>query len=567
VTERTRRRTDFAPTACKGPFVTELLEILGSLYPPRYVVQAGCGPSPAEFALWQRWQVPRVLCVDHNANALAALDSTLPGLVRTHACLAASTGTATLVRSRLAAEDALLSEAALLAVWPHVQDVRAEELATTTLDTLLESANDPIPPDWLMLDCHPAGELLAGAMNALRNVRVLWVAVALEPIEHWPTAAQLSEVTALASKAGLKCVWKGSGLNPRLGHALFARDPMLVEAYAQAQIARASQAEQSFAELQTALSQQQEATHGLEAQVQNLATELLLAQQQASDRATEAAAHQTRANELANESAAHQQQATALAEHLAAESHAKQALAEELAAAREQVSQLEQGLAHAQQQANDRATEAAAYQTRASELANESAAHQQRAAALEEQLSAESQAKQALAQELAAAREQITQLEQGLAQAQQQASDRATEAATHQARAAELAAKSAAHHQQVAALAEQLSAKLAAVEDLKIDKERITQLKLALNLSYTRIDDLSKKNTQYEDVMGALQAENAVQIEKGLRMESDLTGARTRIFELEKKCTEIDSLRELRNFELDLQRGIAIQLQSLKTLV
>jgi hypothetical protein len=207
--------------------------LLAALHPPQFVVHVGCGMGVEDTSLWEQWPVPAALGVDLAPLGARWQRPEKPGWQFAEAVLAAVPGPMAITKSRLAAADSLLTPEALKALWPHAQDVQVAEVEATTLDALLEVKAPNQRTDWLIVDCHPAGEILAGASKALSGIRVLWVAVALVPMTDWPENAQVDHIAKLAAQAGLRCMWQGHGLNPQVGHALFVRDPMLVEYHAE----------------------------------------------------------------------------------------------------------------------------------------------------------------------------------------------------------------------------------------------------------------------------------------------------------------------------------------------
>jgi hypothetical protein len=232
--------------------------LLAALHPPQFVVHVGCGMGVEDTSLWEQWPVPAALGVDLAPVGARWQRPDKPGWQFAEACLAAAPGPVAITKSRLAAADSLLTPEALKALWPHAQDVQVAEVEATTLDALLAAKAPDQRTDWLIVDCHPAGEIFAGASKALSGIRVLWVAVAFAPMTDWPENAQVDHIAKLAAQAGLRCVWQGRGLNPQVGHALFLRDPMLMEQYAIAQSTRLKALEER---LKTARSIQEQKTH------------------------------------------------------------------------------------------------------------------------------------------------------------------------------------------------------------------------------------------------------------------------------------------------------------------
>ena len=208
-------------------FGAHAAQIAAALYQPTHLVHVGFGRGIGETAIWQSWKVPEALVVDMAGPASPVPSRTDCGgdWKAITACVAGSLGERCVILSSSAHLDSLLNEDACRAVWPHARNLRTETVTTTTVDSLLQSAGLQAAPNWLIVDCFPAGEILNGAPDCLRTVQVLWVAVALELPAGWPSEAGLDAIDALATNAGLKRIWSGPGLNPALGHAVYVRDP------------------------------------------------------------------------------------------------------------------------------------------------------------------------------------------------------------------------------------------------------------------------------------------------------------------------------------------------------
>ena len=201
------------------PF-SSVLDLLRILYPPITLTHIGIVSGLADMRVWRKWGVTDVLGID-----FSALDPEreITGERYVSACLASSARSATIVRSRLTTTDGLLAATAIQSVWPAVRDLRTETVTTTTLDEV--SLHGP-QPAWLIVDNLPAGETLLGGAQVLAGVQVLWVRGALQSIPHWPSEAELRFIDTLAEEAGLRCLAKVSDLDPRLGQAVYARDPL-----------------------------------------------------------------------------------------------------------------------------------------------------------------------------------------------------------------------------------------------------------------------------------------------------------------------------------------------------
>ena len=204
------------------------LEPLWQLYPAQgvIVVGAGNGSSPWIAAL-QRWNAPNVTLVEaddvqfqHLQHQLSSQD----GWQLRKQVIAAETGSVTYYRASNPAESGLIEPAALQTLWPNLKTRQACTRQGISLTDLM-AVTEPTA-NWLLLDCLPAGALLAGAGDALAACDVIVTRALLPEAGADLAAAQAdaSTITQLLQAQGFCTLAKQTSCHPGVAHTLHVRD-------------------------------------------------------------------------------------------------------------------------------------------------------------------------------------------------------------------------------------------------------------------------------------------------------------------------------------------------------
>lgn len=204
------------------------LEPLWQLYPAQgvIVVGAGNGSSPWIAAL-QRWNAPNVTLVEADDVQFQHLQHQLTaheGWQLRKQVIAAETGSVTYYRASNPAENGLVEPTALQTLWPNLKSLQTNTRQAISLAELL--ADTGSTANWLLLDCLPAGALLAGAGSALAACDVIVTRALLPEAGADLAAAQAdaSTITQLLQAQGFCTVAMQTSRHPGVAHTLHVRD-------------------------------------------------------------------------------------------------------------------------------------------------------------------------------------------------------------------------------------------------------------------------------------------------------------------------------------------------------
>jgi len=239
-------------------------QVLRALYPPSLLVHVGWGNGLGEINQWTQWSVPYACVIESEDGKLAACQEQIKpqaGWQTIHATLSAQPRELSYHFASNPSESGLLPPAQLRSVWPHLHTLNAQPVLTTTLDLLwlqvilpsIES--DQLGNTWLIIDCLPSSEILAGAMQVLEHSQVICVR----------NLAQDRELlTRQLNQAGwLEVAWVETN-HPAIGYTWYTRNPALFmaerDALVQAQAQLKDQLSQGAGE-RTQLQQQLEAAN------------------------------------------------------------------------------------------------------------------------------------------------------------------------------------------------------------------------------------------------------------------------------------------------------------------
>lgn len=204
------------------------LEHLWPLYPAQgvLVVGAGNGSSPWIDAL-QRWNAPSVILVEADDAQFQHLQRNMPereGWQLRKQVVAAETGSVTYHHASNPAESGLVEPENLRPLWPNLKTRQTSTRQSISLAELL-AVTEPTA-NWLLLDCLPAGALLAGAGDALATCDVIVTRALLpEAGADLPAAqADASTITELLQAQGFCTVATQTSRHPGVAHTLHVRD-------------------------------------------------------------------------------------------------------------------------------------------------------------------------------------------------------------------------------------------------------------------------------------------------------------------------------------------------------
>lgn len=202
--------------------VADVAAVLARLYPIESLLHVGFGAGRGELSFWKDMHPSKVVLID--AQQIDLNKHNLNGEVKViTAVVSAAGGLRDWTQSQLAAENSLLSFDAHCARWPHARGLTVETIQTQTLDGVVQTAGLK-SPNWLIIDLHPASEVIQGAGALLDCLDVLILRTALHQVSDWPRGSFLSDATEFLGAYGLTLAHLYAVGDDRFGVAVYARD-------------------------------------------------------------------------------------------------------------------------------------------------------------------------------------------------------------------------------------------------------------------------------------------------------------------------------------------------------
>ncbi|MCG2582824.1 hypothetical protein [Massilia sp. TS11] len=227
-----------------------ILDLLWQLYPSQGVVHVGAGNGCGDVHVWRGWDVAQALLVEadgERADWLAPELSTHPHWQFREACVGAAEGESVFYECSVRSECGLVPPEHLTKYWPNIKTVSQRAIRTRTLDSLVAECNFTGDDLWLIADCLPSHDLLAGASALLDRSAVLCLRMEAKG------ETGLEGVLPAWRERGWCLLHFAQGTHPELGHAILVRDPIRLRQHAQAQResweTSAQEAEQRIAEV------------------------------------------------------------------------------------------------------------------------------------------------------------------------------------------------------------------------------------------------------------------------------------------------------------------------------
>jgi hypothetical protein len=191
------------------------------LFPIQSLVHVGYGTGRSDFSFWKHLSPQSVFLID--AKSIVNIPSSEHFSVKcVQATLSAEGGTRDWTHSQLLSEDSLLSEKAILSRWPHVKGLGVMPVNTLTLDSVL-SFEDIQNCNWLLIDCHPAHEVLKGSNSLLSDVEVVLLRSFSSETEFGPAQSSFEILCQQLNDSGLKIAYAHKHDNDLIIDCLFVR--------------------------------------------------------------------------------------------------------------------------------------------------------------------------------------------------------------------------------------------------------------------------------------------------------------------------------------------------------
>jgi hypothetical protein len=249
----------------KNAFIFLWLPLLRELVPPAGLILVGAGAGTSSWArLLQEWNLPGTILVEPDDAQFLQLQQNVSrfGCWRLHKQLVAGLAEeVTFHQASNSTESGLLDPESLRSIWPNIKTRQRKTVAAITLASLQREEGHSA--NWLMVDCLPALPIVQGAAELLDAFDVIAVRVVFDDKAFDTGTASQSELESYLNSRGYRCIATEAGRHPAVGHALYVRDMQQV-------IHRLRQ-------------QQVQLKHIHQAEVQKLARQNSVAEQQASE--------------------------------------------------------------------------------------------------------------------------------------------------------------------------------------------------------------------------------------------------------------------------------------------
>jgi hypothetical protein len=212
------------------------LNALAVVQRPMRIVHVGIGDAASESSVWTAWSFTKALAIDAEpitpsvVNANSRPDAVID--VQSHV-IADTEGTIAYFVASNPTENGLIDPSLLRMVWPSLTLSHQTQRDATTLDRaaaeMLSVANDAyLEPLWLIVDALPAVRILSGGSQLLEASSLVCVrALAETGFRGEPAGADLVAIDHCLEARGFERVVYLPSLNPKIGHALYARRPNL----------------------------------------------------------------------------------------------------------------------------------------------------------------------------------------------------------------------------------------------------------------------------------------------------------------------------------------------------
>lgn len=198
-------------------FLHRLCPIQGAV-----VIGAGMGQGPW-FDLFVQQKIKDIALIDGNAQCVSQLEKIYAEQQswQIHPLVLSDQqgeGCFHLLSSSL--ESGLLSAEEIKDIWPNIKTREKQVCEVLTLEGFLQSR--PSTPNWLIVDCLPAWQVLGGENSALQSFDVIVVRSVSDGSAV--SAVDSGQLKAFFQQEGYACIASESERNPALVHDVYVKD-------------------------------------------------------------------------------------------------------------------------------------------------------------------------------------------------------------------------------------------------------------------------------------------------------------------------------------------------------
>ncbi len=212
------------------------LNALAVVQQPTRIVHVGIGDGKGESSVWTDWPLTKALAIEVEPITIAVLNtnSQFKALIDVQSQLIAETeGSVAYFVASNPSENGLIDPSLLRMVWPSLTLSHQTQRDATTLDRaaadiLNVSTDHNAEPLWLIIDALPGVRILNGGAKLLEASSLVCVRALAEAGFHGePAGADVAAVDRLLEEKGFNRVIYLPDLNPKIGHAIYARKKSL----------------------------------------------------------------------------------------------------------------------------------------------------------------------------------------------------------------------------------------------------------------------------------------------------------------------------------------------------
>jgi hypothetical protein len=214
------------------------LNALAVVQRPTRFVHIGIGDGKGESSAWTQWSFTKALAIDAepiNADVLNINPQSQAFIdLRSNVVIADTEDRVSYFVANNPYENGLIDPSLLRMIWPSLTLSHQTQRDATTLDRaaadILNVSKDAnAEPLWLIIDALPGGRILSGGAKLLEASSLVCVrALAEAGFRGEPVGADLAAVDLFLEGKGFTRVIYLPGLNPKIGHALYARKQVFV---------------------------------------------------------------------------------------------------------------------------------------------------------------------------------------------------------------------------------------------------------------------------------------------------------------------------------------------------
>jgi hypothetical protein len=212
--------------------LTSMLNFLRTLTEPAFVVHVGAGRGVGELHTWHNWALPKALIVDADVNRLGWAQQLCVQQPTWKVAATVISNDESEALYHLASnpdEDSLVPIQSLNGIWPNIRAVKAQTVATLSLDQLLSADLAPeqgkkTTSVWCLIDCLPADLILFSAEHSLAQMSVVVARAILTNHQSAEPIGLLSSMSPFLKGKGFKCLTVLETTHPAIGYAVFVRD-------------------------------------------------------------------------------------------------------------------------------------------------------------------------------------------------------------------------------------------------------------------------------------------------------------------------------------------------------